>query len=406
MAIPSEDQKKDFYKAARDEIVQRVTLRDQTLVAYIAAAGAYFGFILSDQMAKPLSPDNFISEMLVILVLPILSLVFTYVILQHHIMIGKMGDFTRSLFPEKPNHWDQYYVTWEDRRYLSARTLSQALLLILPVAYTLSFLPRVIPLVRSNRTFLVMAVVLFLFIFLIFILIVRLHIWAYQIRKRTDQVDIQRGDGSSVDLTKTEVPHASPLDCGVFRPFGRTLFGIAVFRAWLGLFVLCIYSPGDARLLTVCLVVIIAAQVSDHIDGLIARTKTFPTVAGYLQDSVADKIFHVGCLIPLAINFQFVPVLLWCVVARELIILGVRAADRDIETTLKKFRWHSILHVGLLRTGIFAFIVGSFDMVQSLKMSILIVAYSALSAGACFGFVKVVLVAKALALDPRTLKPL
>lgn len=176
-----------FYESARDEMISRIALRDQSLIAYIATSGAYFGFVVEGRKDAEEAVASIAMESAIVLVLPILSLVFTYVILQHHIMIGKLGEYTRQVFPTGNHHWDHTYATWEDKRYLSARTISQALLLIMPVAYTAIFAVRAFPIIETLTDKIAVYSVL-MFDVVVFAMIVRLQVWAYALRKKTDYV--------------------------------------------------------------------------------------------------------------------------------------------------------------------------------------------------------------------------
>lgn len=180
------DQKKDFYVAARAEVVQRLALRDQSLFAYIVAAGTYIGFILQPKINQNNRFEDVFIGCALTLVLPILSLVFAYVILQHHIMIGRLGDYVRMLYPDHINHWDRYYITWKDRSYLKARTMSQALLLSLPVCYAGVFFLSNFRLITSSPLLKWVAGITGLCDILVIIYIVVLHIQAYKIRRQTD----------------------------------------------------------------------------------------------------------------------------------------------------------------------------------------------------------------------------
>lgn len=173
------------YESARNELIQRLSLRDQALIAYIASAGAYFGLVIAP--AQSVSASRSLAfEAALVLVLPILSLVFTYVILQHHVMIGKIGQFTRSVMPDDVMHWDKHYATWSDKSYLSARTISQALLLVLPVGYTAVFGFQTFPKAMENWKSEALVGLVLLTDFVVFAITMRLQFWAYKLRKETD----------------------------------------------------------------------------------------------------------------------------------------------------------------------------------------------------------------------------
>jgi hypothetical protein len=179
-----------FYQSARSELIQRLALRDQSLIAYIASAGAYFGFVVQGSYKNTNAGSDVLSEAAIVVVLPIISLVFTYVILQHHVMIGKLGEYTRLLFPSGYNHWDHTYASWEDKRYLSARTISQALLLILPLGYTAIFAMSTLPRVLRDPPVLLVVGTVLLFDVAVFFMIVRLQVWAYELRRQTDYTQL------------------------------------------------------------------------------------------------------------------------------------------------------------------------------------------------------------------------
>jgi len=186
---PPDDQKMQFYAAARAEVTQRIALRDQTLIAYVVAAGGYLGLVAPSQVTVTLTPQNVFQEIAIVVVLPVISLVFTYVILQHHIMIGVLGNYLRSLFPPDFNLWERFYTQSRDKGYLRARTFSQALLLVLPLFYTFFFLLRTIPIMGTDA--LLQGIVPVVLMFDVFVLaaIVRLHFWAYGVRRESDRMD-------------------------------------------------------------------------------------------------------------------------------------------------------------------------------------------------------------------------
>jgi phosphatidylglycerophosphate synthase len=98
------------------------------------------------------------------------------------------------------------------------------------------------------------------------------------------------------------------------------------------------------------------AQASDQLDGWIARKWSYPTLAGYAQDSVADKLFHAGCLLGLGREFPLVPFILWAVLSREFIIMALRMLESEVQLSLKKFKSYSVLYATFLRIGIFCLI--------------------------------------------------
>lgn len=152
------------------------------------------------------------------------------------------------------------------------------------------------------------------------------------------------------------------------RRWGRTLIGIAIFRSSLGALILAVLSLEIGNSMLIALGAFALAQVSDHVDGWIARHHSSPSVAGYLQDSISDKLLHFGCLLGLGVYFPFVHVMLWLVIARELVLMGLRVVAINIREAFGEFRPYSVAYAVLLRTGIVAFFVS--DLVPSDNISI------------------------------------
>lgn len=351
-----DNQKIQFYSAARAEVRQRIALRDQTLIAYIVAAGTYLGLVAPAQVSATLTSQNILKEIGLAAIPPVISLVFTYIILQHHVMIGILGEYLRGLFPEGHYIWENFYVSSRDKRYLRARTISQALLLAVPVIYTFAFMYGAIPVAHGSVRPSLAVIGLLIFDIVVMVVIVWQHVWAYGERCRTDRVKSQSVNGLRMQSPATRLDISKQR-----RPWGRTLLGLAVFRSCLGGLVLAAFRPQHPRLIIVCLVALVLAVASDLVDGQIARRFSIPSVAGYLQDSIADKIFNFGCLFALTVRFQWMEFIVWGLLIRELLILAQRITDSGIEVSLKKFKRHVVLYSVFVRSGIFGFFVASFN---------------------------------------------
>jgi len=135
--------------------------------------------------------------------------------------------------------------------------------------------------------------------------------------------------------------------------------GIAILRASLGGFVLVAFKPGNPQLIGACLAAFVLAEASDLADGAIARRLSTPNLFGYLQDSIADKLFNFGCLLALSRQFEFMPFIVWGLLTREFLILATRILDRNISSSLKRLRTQVVLYAVFVRVGIFGFLVQS-----------------------------------------------
>ena len=341
---------KEFYQAARAEVVQRLLLRDQTLFAYIVAAGAYVGFVIQPNLNSGANVSDVLVGALMTFFLPILSLVFAYVMLQHHIMIGRLGDYIRSLYPENTNHWDQYYIAWTDRAYLTARTMSQALLLIFPICYAGIFFLKNFQIIVSSTLLSWVTGIIVLFDIGVIFYIVSLHVHAYSVRRQTDYPDLSG---------KTLERKGDPIEIG--RPYRKLLASLSVFRGGVGLSLLVLSYWGLSNFGWLSIMLFAAAQLSDQIDGALARRISIPTLTGYLQDSIADKLLTVGCLLALSSEFAYVDIILFFVVCRELVTLALRLLRKNSEEFVQTARIVSIAYYTLMRSSILCFLLYFLD---------------------------------------------
>jgi CDP-diacylglycerol--glycerol-3-phosphate 3-phosphatidyltransferase len=171
------------------------------------------------------------------------------------------------------------------------------------------------------------------------------------------------------------------------RRFGRTLIAISVFRACAGVLVVVAFDPARPNSSIFCLVIFGLAQASDQIDGWLARNYSHPTTAGYLQDAVSDKLFHIGCLIALSERFEWIGLTLWFVVGRELILLAARVVSPNIEAMLKRYKFQSLVYAALMRIGILVLfavpLIGMENMYQLMSAT----GYLTLNVGVAFGVI-------------------
>jgi hypothetical protein len=84
------DLAKNFYNAARAEIVSRLTMRDQTFAAWLGVAGAILAFSAKSAGAGSAIDPN------VLLIIPILSCPFSLAVLRHQWIINKLGLYIRT----------------------------------------------------------------------------------------------------------------------------------------------------------------------------------------------------------------------------------------------------------------------------------------------------------------------
>lgn len=174
------------------------------------------------------------------------------------------------------------------------------------------------------------------------------------------------------------------------RPLSHTLLAIAVFRAAMGALVLIVLQFGTPGATYVPIGAFAAAQISDHLDGWIARRWAQPTYAGYLQDSVADKLFHAGCLLGLSAANTFVGLLLWGVLVREFVLLALRVLLPHLKAEAGRFRPYSIAYAAMLRWGIAVFLLTPFVADTPWGGAVISTGYILVAGAVLFGWVALV----------------
>jgi phosphatidylglycerophosphate synthase len=174
------------------------------------------------------------------------------------------------------------------------------------------------------------------------------------------------------------------------RLWSRTLLAVAVFRAAMGVLVLIALQFGLPGAPYLSITAFAAAQISDHLDGWIARRWAQPTLTGYLQDSVADKLFHAGCLLGLSAANAFVGLLFWGVLVREFVLLSLRVLLPHLKTETDRFRPYSIAYAAMLRGGIAVFLLTPFVTGTSWDGAATSAAYILVAGAVSFGLVALV----------------
>lgn len=180
------EERQIFYEAARTEIVQRLGLRDQLLVAYIATIGAYFAFVMDKQLNSAPSQASMLRESLSAIALPIICFVFSYIILQHHTVIAQIARHIRNeLYPYKtkgPNHWDSSRLVDSSVNPLKAREMAQGAILLLPGSFLIVYVIRNFQLATAHTDAAFAFIGVVTADLVVLYLTARLHLRAYQTR--------------------------------------------------------------------------------------------------------------------------------------------------------------------------------------------------------------------------------
>lgn len=122
------------YEASRNEVLERIRLRDNTLLAFLGACGVLFGVATADTHRLPL-----------LVMVPFLGLAAAFIVTQHDRTIGALCAFiTQELAPFLQRE-SEAAPFWESSGYLQRysstamvlRSLSHTILITIPAVISL-----------------------------------------------------------------------------------------------------------------------------------------------------------------------------------------------------------------------------------------------------------------------------
>ena len=128
----------EFYRQAKSEALERIKMRDQTLLTYVGAVGAVVGFVVQQAHRDPTF----------LLIIPVLCVGATFIIVQHHVYIHALSrhindelmPFVASQGIELPESWATFKRRTQSGK--DAETLRRwgfSLILLVPVGTALVY---------------------------------------------------------------------------------------------------------------------------------------------------------------------------------------------------------------------------------------------------------------------------
>ena len=106
------------------------------------------------------------------------------------------------------------------------------------------------------------------------------------------------------------------------------------------------------------IIIFVIASFTDHLDGYLARKNNQVTTFGKLMDPLADKILTIAALVCLCgMNADFVtPAVVMVIIARELIVTGVRQLAMGEKTVIAASWWGKAKTVSQMAAIIFVMV--------------------------------------------------
>ena len=127
---------------------------------------------------------------------------------------------------------------------------------------------------------------------------------------------------------------------------------LSLTRVPLALLFVGLYRRDPGALLTASIIVAVMAQVTDHLDGYLARRTTGGTATGWLFDSVADRAFYIAALVAFDREYGLGAFLVWSFTFREVCLYAFRVGVGDFDKLVPGFRRLVLIHAGIVRLGI------------------------------------------------------
>ena len=124
--------------------------------------------------------------------------------------------------------------------------------------------------------------------------------------------------------------------------------GFSISRVFLGIAFLWLSQYG-MKYFSASVWILIIAQLTDNVDGFIARKFAGPTLNGYMLDSLGDKVFYVAVIIVFNSQGIYSMMLSWALISREITLYIVRICNTEKTKRVKTIHIYSRLHGLLIR---------------------------------------------------------
>lgn len=139
------------------------------------------------------------------------------------------------------------------------------------------------------------------------------------------------------------------------RPYAKTLTSLAVIRVIFGGVIILLFDKNNPNSASICLALFFISHLLDHLDGYIARKYSVPTINGFMEDLVADKLFQIAGLLVVTREFEFNEFIFFLLFIRELLVMATMCFMSLEKINLPELKIYSYIFVGFIRAGILTF---------------------------------------------------
>lgn len=139
------------------------------------------------------------------------------------------------------------------------------------------------------------------------------------------------------------------------RPLGALLASLSFSRIVIGVLFILLFRSRENNSSIICLILLLLVQLSDHLDGFLARRFSTPSIVGYAQDSLSDKLFQLAAFIAIQREFALPVIVVWFLIMRDTTLFAYRSINPIEAYGSKNKRWMTFIHAGAVRFCIFLY---------------------------------------------------
>jgi len=182
-------------------------------------------------------------------------------------------------------------------------------------------------------------------------------------------------------------------------PFGHLIPNlISVSRVPASAAFVVLFSTSNLAAFWSAVSIAIFALLSDFADGYLARKWAVVSEAGYFLDGLGDKCFTIAFCLVISREYPMLVLPMWALIARELLLYGLRAIDPSKSENLTRYRNISLWQAGAIRGafGMFLILSGMKLYMIGIPVGADVLFYLFSGSAIVFGWASVALLARSL----------
>lgn len=132
---------------------------------------------------------------------------------------------------------------------------------------------------------------------------------------------------------------------------------LSILRVALAVPLLLLSYHNTVRTYVATVFIFALANISDALDGFLARRWRLTSELGYILDTLGDRAVHLALLLVFLLRYHIHPLLIWLLLFRDIGIYAVRLLCKEWLRRSLELRWISLLHATILRIWLCLFLL-------------------------------------------------